>query len=343
MAAKKVTIREVAEKAGVSAMTVSNVLAGRNGFNGATADAVREAAHRLGYRPNAAARAMARQRFGSVALLLGTAESSSVIPRMLLEGIGQALSLSDFHLVVARIDDDRLTDPSYVPHILREWMADGLLINYHARLPPRMIELIRSQHLPAIWINSKHAHDCVYPDDWGASAEATRRLIALGHRRIAYVDYSTPANEQPWHYSAPDREGGYLEVMRAAGLPPRVVRFPRRLPPAEQLTFTRAWLGAPDRPTATLSYNPHSAEMIVHAAGLLGLAIPRDHSVMTFDVRVLQSLGVEIGFMELPEAQIGATAVANLKRKIASPRLELPPVAVPLRFVEGTTLGGCRG
>ena len=83
-----------------------------------------------------------------------------------------------------------------------------------------------------MWVNAKFEVDCVYPDDYGAAKSATRQLIELGHRRIAFVHFINPLfgatfeeSRPRFHYSVEDRAFGYRDAMREAGLSPRVAHL----------------------------------------------------------------------------------------------------------------------
>jgi LacI family transcriptional regulator len=336
----EIKLSDVARQAGVSMMTVSNVLAERGGFNAETAENVRKAARKLGYRPNTAARAMAQRRFGSFALLLGQAPRTSPLPPALLEGVEDGLAENGEHLVVARLPDAKLTDPDYVPAILRDWMSDGLLVNYHVNVPERMVELIEQTRLPAIWINVKRDHDAVRPDDAGMAAEVTRRLLDLGHRRIAYADLNTPIGEQPEHYSSLDRREGYRRTMESAGLAPAFVGRPAGC--EDYSGLVGAVLARRGRPTAVVTYDAFEASCFLHVATLRGLAVPRDLSVATFGAASPQVLDWKLATMLIHEREVGLQAVCMLREKVTAPATPHPTQALQGTFLVGGTVAARR-
>jgi LacI family transcriptional regulator len=338
MAGEKV--EAIAREVGVSPRTVQRILSeplrDRRPTIVRRAERIRELALAMNYRPNAAARATRKGRFGNVALVLSAAgEGRSTLPDGLLAGITHALDERNLHLTVARLADERLTDAAYVPKILREWMCDGLLINYNKRVPNRMVDLLERYHLPSIWLNCKRDSDCAYPDDLAAGREATRRLLALGHRRIAYVSYSYKT--ESLHYSELDRRDGYLAAMQEAGLTPESLdRY--NSPSATFAQRTETWAGIlarPDRPTAAISYG--LPEHIVRAAERVGLAIPQDLSLVAFAGQVA-FVGEEVATMLVPDAEVGRAGVEMLLEKIGTPQAALAPRAIPFGFAEGRTL-----
>ena len=218
------TIKDVARASGVSAQTVWRILNGKNKNNNEnTAQRVVSAADELGYRANSSAKAMRSGRFGSVALLLSEYSGLSLLPVERREGIQDVLGEQEINLILSRFSNDALTNQERLPRILREIMADGLLINYNANLPQPMVDIISQYQIPAVWINSRQPADCVYPDDRDAGrGSAAKRLLTLGHRRIGFA-YAAPTS----HYSFAERIAGYEEVMQESRhLPTRLVPVP---------------------------------------------------------------------------------------------------------------------
>jgi LacI family transcriptional regulator len=331
-----VTIHEIAAQVGLSAKSVSRILRDENAPHRAeTRERVRAVARELGYRANGSARAMRSRRAGSVALLLSTLGYRSVLPDPLREGIQAALAQSRLHLLVAALPDAQLTDEAYLPQVVREWAADGLLINYNADVPPGLPALIARHNIPSVWINAKRNGDCVHPDDFGAAWEATTRLIALGHRRIGFVEFGGVT-----HYSANDRIEGCRAALAQARLAPPAI-FDGGGPPQTRAERARAWLRRPagERPTAVFVYGAGLAPPILYAAATCGLRVPDDLSVVTFEAEPDASVGRRIDTWVLPEEAMGRAAVGVLLDKVKEPARALPPIALPAVHIPGDTLG----
>ena len=324
------TLKDIAVAAGVDAMTVSRGLRGEGRMAPATRKRVLETARRLGYKPNAAARAVVRGRFDAVALVLGSFEEShSILPMGLLHGISDALAEDGSRLIVSRIGDDKLTDPAFVPDILTDLCSDGLLINYNTHIPPRMAELVEQHRIPSVWINSKYAANCVYPDDTGAAREATERLIGRGHRRILYLNLSGAA-----HYSAADREAGYKTAMKAADLAPWVAGgFSAE--PVDLIETIEGLLAGRDLPTAVLCYS--GKETAAARRALITLGDAEGTCVVTgFHDMPITTLDGAFPTVLLPEAEMGRRAVAMLRKLIAEPLTAQAPEVVPCGWVGGS-------
>lgn len=326
------TIRSIAEATGLSNQTVSYVLGNKaHLFRVETQELVRSTAERLGYRPNASARAVRSGRANAIALLLSTETGrSSVFPEF-LSGVESVAHAHGVHLIVTALPDDQLTDPQFAPKMLREYMADGLLINYFRQIPPALEDLVVGHRIPSIWTNARRAADCVFPDDFGASRAATRDLIAQGHRRIAYADctHDHPLDPAYDHYSAFDRLGGYVQAMRDAGLPTQEFLPPRRLEGQAVPKALGEWLAGPDRPTAVLTYCDVDAFGLLQAAPRLRLELPQDPALVTFtESSSLVATLAPVTVLPIPFRELGRVAVEMLRTKIAAPATALPPYPV---------------
>jgi LacI family transcriptional regulator len=350
------TLKDIADRTRLSVRTVSQILNRGNAgaYRAETAHRVNEAARRLGYRPNALARAIRLGHFGNIALLLSVHRGRSYLSPETLHGIVQGLREQELHLTVAELPDAELTDAGFVPRILREWCCDGLLVNYTDSIPERMIELIEQSRQPAVWLNRKQDHDCVYPDDFAIGRQATEQLLEAGHRRIAYLDWGAGWKQlAAAHYSQRDRQAGYVKAMKDAGLAPQPIRredsevqmAPRQ---ARQVLGDAldGLLADDDRPTAFVTYSPDFARRVAGAARERSLRIPADLSLVTTCAGQGPTLedGTPISAAVVPEREYGREGVAALLEKVAAPQKRLAPRPVaPGKFAQGQTLAPPRG
>ena len=329
-----VTIKQVAERSGLSIVTVSQILNGKEeAYRLVTRERVQKAAREMGYRANTSARAMRTGRYGCVAFLLSSEPYRSVFSPALFDGIHDGLAERGLHLTPAKLPDAQLTSEGFVPKMLREYFVDGMLINYNAAIPPEMIALIHKHNLPSVWINSKHESDCIYPNDLLAGRQAAEHLLALGHTRIAFADYPSST-----HYSNADRYAGYESAMQAAGLAPRLVRADGK-DTTQSIWEAKmaAWLSGEDRPSAVLCQGPSAAYPLRFAAQAAGIQVPKHLSLVTFYDRLADDTGLEITTWQIPDYALGRQAVEMLQAKIEQPQDALPPVAVPFTLLEGAS------
>jgi LacI family transcriptional regulator len=320
------TLKQIAERTNLSIPTVSEILNNKKRlYNSDTRTRVFEVAKEMGYRPNESARSIQSGRFGAIALFQSSDERRNSLPGSLLYSIEEILSKNNLLLTLASVTDNQLADETFIPQILRILAVDGLVINYIAGFPERLVSMV---------------HDCVYPNDVAAARTATDHLVRLGHQKIAFVDYTFGREySNPVHYSRYDRSQGYTEIMERAGLQPWDLRDQFDIRMENRMAFSLQWLRAPVRPTAVIAYNWETAIPLVAAALSLGLRVPEDLSVIAFHDHVANELGRNIDTMVLPQFEMGRLAITRILEKIEDPSLIFPPKSVALEFQKGWSTG----
>lgn len=338
-AQKIATMKDVALRADVHHSSVSVVLNGSSssaGVSGATRQRILDAAEELGYRRNVSAYTVRTGRFGNVALLLSVKRGHSYLPPTLLAGLQESLTQHDMTLTVCHVPDEMLVESSALPKILRERMCDGLIIDYNKDIPLPMVESIERHRIPAVWINSQQACDCVYPDDFEAGVQATQHLLDLGHRRIAYADFATPAADEPTqHYSRQERREGYRATMRARSLEAIVwggEPFYR-----DQIDYCHRLLAVPNPPTAIIGYADWAMQGLSYAAAALGYRVPHDLSVVSFGPEQVEYMCNPLTMLIEPQEKIAQCATRMLIEKIDNSALSLEPKAIHFTLQEGNS------
>ncbi|WP_145446429.1 LacI family DNA-binding transcriptional regulator [Mucisphaera calidilacus] len=322
-------MEDLAKRLGVTKMTVSRAMRSDSPVNKETRRRVLEAAEEMGYRPNSAAKAMGSGKFGNVALVTGDNPYYSLMPPMMLRGLDGALAEANVHLTCSHFTNEQLTNSKFVPKIAKSLFVDGMLISYNAKIPARMIELIEECRSPTVWINSRHDHDCVRPDDSQAASAATRSLLELGHTRCAFVipHRNVARPDEPEHYSEIDRIEGYRKEIASAGLTPLIIGDPNpeQLPEnGRNVKELSEHFRHPERPTAVVCYSMVQATRVYAAVLLAGLRIPEDVSLVTFDGEMPGLVPLPIDAMVVPEYAIGQAAGLAMLEKITSPDKPIP-------------------
>jgi LacI family transcriptional regulator len=334
-----VTAQMVAQRAGVSQGVVSKVLHGSTGnirMSQDTAERVRQAAQELGYRPNGAARAMRKGRFNAIGLLFASRINEAALNPLAMWAIQKQMMERNHHLTMAPLPDEKLVQEGAVPHVLKDWSVDGLLVSYTYNSPEPLVQMLAKHRVSAIWMNRKMAADCVYLDDYTSASWATQELLRHGHKRITYVSFRPVGG----HYSAADRQAGYEQAMASAGLGTDLfVMPPEHNKDGLQLPFLLKWLQRPDRPTGIFTYGDAEAAILLMAAARLGIRVPEDLSITSVLNSTVPVAGVRISGAEVRHVQMGERAVELLLKRIDDPSTPLDPVAVAPRLVEGDTAG----
>lgn len=328
------SVKEVAMKSGYSVPAVYLALSGKGRLSETARQRILDSARELRFRPNAAARAMGRGRFNAIALLGSYDGHFSPISSRVLVAAQRKAATYDLQLNLAMLRDEEITSEQRMPKILSELSVDGILLNYINKVPPRMVQLVDELAMPAIWINVKRDHDCIFPDDFEGVLRGTRHLLEMGHSRIAYMSALDSD-----HYSVEDRRGGYIAAMQQAGHQPLLFEFGDRPQRAELYAWIRSRLSGKDAPTAVVIYEHELAQAVLWQAMVMGLDVPGDLSVLY--ISELSSIPGEKSptMMRLPQYKIGREAVDLVRRKVDQPGEQLPAVRVPLDWVPGETAG----
>jgi DNA-binding LacI/PurR family transcriptional regulator len=319
-------IYDIAREAGVSITTVSNILNNKGRFKPETVARVLEAVERLKYRPNFAAKSLAARRTNTVALsALLTPESFDPLNLQYFGAIAQAISRSGFNFLL-HISHDQASFEGFVA----AGLCDGWLLMMVRRRDER-ISLLRELGIPVVTIgrpDEPEDMDMVDTDFEQTARLALEHLLALGHRRIAYI-----AEPPDFAYSA-IRLNAYLKLLREYGLEEN----------AERVAETDGTEAGTVRALETLwTRSPRITAIITHDIPALtvlrvlkewGLRIPQDVSVIGCSDSPLAALAdPPLTTINLYVERIAEAAAEALARRLQEP--EAPParVLIPARLV----------
>ena len=308
-----VTIKDIAKVAGVSHTTVSRALHSSPEISVKTASRIRQIAAQLGYVPNSVARGLKTNR----SRVLGVIVRRIVDPYIseLLQGIEEVLRAEGYSLFLAASQRDPELEKK-IAQAMSERRVDGAIICSTEVSEEHRRQLERFG-VPTVLINNQAADDgtySVYHDDIFGSQEMTRHLIALGHRRIAYL-----GNAHAGRLTA-FRLQGYTQAMSAAGLPvlpELVVEAPNGLPQGGAIG-AQSLLELAEPPTAIFCYNDMIAIGAIQALQGAGLRIPSDCSVAGFDnIDLAAYVTPPLTTFDQPKLELGRQAAQMMLRLLA--------------------------
>lgn len=281
---RRVTINDIAKRAGVSIGAVSFALNGRKGVSDETRERVLRVAEELNWAPASAARSLAEAKTNTYGLVLARdPQTLSIEPFYMrfLAGVEAELSKRATGLllqVVGSPEDDLET--------LKRWRAerrvDGVLLVDIAVDDPRVAWCSEPGGLPAVVVGDPGMAgrlSCVWTDDVTSMREAVAHLAALGHRRIGRV-----AGIRAFMHTR-IRDSAFLAVTQQLGVEAQLLRADYG--PESGRLATEAALRATDRPTALIYDNDVMAVAGLGVAHELGLAVPGDVSIIAWDDSVL--------------------------------------------------------
>lgn len=329
------TIRDVAERAGVSKSLVSLVLRGSDQVRPERRQAVLAAVEELGYRPNAAARSLSERRTRTVGVLLNDMRNPWFVE--LLDGLNSRLHDSGMHMLLAdghlnrRIGGD-------LTRTFTDLRVDGLIAV--GTLPPSETLRTAAAQIPTVVAGAREPAlprvDVVANDDEHGARLATEHFIGLGHRRIAHIAGQGVVGEL--------RRRSFETVMREHGLARMAIVEQGDLTEEGGYRAMVRLLGARERPTAVFAFNDIACVGALSAAEELGLQVPRDLSLAGYDNTYLARLRhLWLTTVDNASHDVGRRAAQHLLDRIAHPTAPSRTVlATPTLEVRGTT-GAPRG
>jgi LacI family transcriptional regulator len=332
-----VTIHDVAKHAGVSSMTASRVVNQRHHVSGEMRERVMASVRALGYKPNLAARAA---RSGNLQIgLLYSNPNSSNLSAFLMGAFLQAGKLG-YQLLV----EPTATHPTHIAAVrkLVEHRVEALILPPPLCDDEEILRMLRKRGVTAVaFTTAKPRSDtsAVLIDDYKGAAMMTERLIALGHRDIAFVRGDMK------HSTAVRREEGFRAAMADAEIEVR----PEWIVDGDftyrgGLEAGRRLLDAKVRPSAVFASNDDMATAILAVAHGLGLAIPGDVSVAGFDdTPVATAVWPELATIHQPIADMAAQAILlaleGLRRRREGEAASIMHRHADLELVERASIG----
>lgn len=321
------TLKDVAARAGVSVATVARVLRDDPTLvvRAATRERVLAAAAALDYQPHPSARALRTGRTGTLALFLPDPRNFMWDP--MIWAVERMAAERSYLVVVADAHGPAL-DPEQLRRLVLERRIDGLLVAF-ATVDDELVAQIAGRGLPLLPVNSRsdNVDGSVTMDDEAGSQRAIEHLVALGHRRIAYLGgrRDTDVGRR--------REAGVRAAFAAAGLPIDA----RRIVAGDFSERTAERLAASllaEEPTAIYTANLPTAFGVHSVLVRAGMRIPGDISLMTMDDHpVLDHTAPPLTAVRMPMEEMGALGVQMLieaveGRPIRHVRTATPPSLV---------------
>jgi LacI family transcriptional regulator len=328
-ASQRLTIRQIADLAGVSIATVSRVLNGRGDVSDETREFVSQVIRENGYTANRNARSLSAGRTGLVGILVPLVYPAYF--SAILAGAAEALSAENLQIVLSPTGHEHDREVSVLDRL--HGLTDGALIilpeesseelerlldgGYHFVVLDPLMPL--DERIPSV----SAAHT-------SGADQAMRHLLGLGHRRIAQI-----TGPRGW-LATEDRRRGYRAALAAAGIlpdPALEVEAEPEIPPGR--VAADYLLDLPEPPTAIFAFNDNIAIGAIQAARARGLSVPEDLSIVGFDdVEHATIVTPALTTVRQPLAEMGRTAVSLLMRLLLErQRVEALHVELATRLV----------
>ncbi len=314
-----VTIKHVASDAGVSLQTVSRVINNEPNVRPAMKERVQASIDKLGYVPSIAAQRMSGSRSYLIMAINDrertiadwrARQGSDWVDQMLLGGMLKCAELG-YRMIFELVD-------THSDHVERELGAtiaalqpDGVILTPPHSDNPQITGLLADHAIPFARIGSIAPGPgfAMTMGDQASAVGATDHLIALGHRRIAFIAGSDEYNLSGW------RRQGYVEAMAAAGLDGETYCMAGDFSYDSGADAARRLLAMDPPPTAIIASSDQMALAALDTITARGLSVPDDVSLVSFDnTPVTRFTTPQLTAVDQPIAATFARAVELLDR-----------------------------
>ncbi len=281
---RRVTLKEVALRSGVSYQTVSKVINGQVQVTSETEARIWQAVRDLNYRPNYTARSLRSQRSFTIGYSWRPSPPDQANPILdaFLQSMFHAAELSGYYLLCFPYHNDSQRQIESYRELMETRRVDGFVLSGVEYNDPRVL-LLLEQHFPFVAFgrsNPELRFPSIDVDGGYGLRLATEHLLAQGHRRIAALAW--PEESRVGN----NRMEGYFTAMRAAGiepLPEWIRRGEGRYVFGYQATRELLSLPQDRRPTALVGLNDYMAIGAIKAAQDAGLTVGSQFAVTGFD------------------------------------------------------------
>lgn len=278
---RKLSMRDVGQKANVSAATVSRALRNPEQVSPRTVEKVRKAAEELGYVYNVTARDILEGRSTVIGLLVPT--SSSTLFGETIHGVQDVTTKAGFSVIQGATKYDDINEEKLIKSLLERRVHSLILTGVTYRNEELLRRLVKDQwtRIVMVWEKPKSELGISYVgiDNRYAAEQMTDHLINLGHRRIGIIIGPFSRTARVKH-----RLEGYCDALEKAGIAfdPELVmeRRPDLLEGREAMDML---MNLKDRPTAVFAASDLFAIGALKAAKQLGMSVPEDVSIAGFD------------------------------------------------------------
>ena len=311
----KATIDDVAKLAGVSIKTVSRVVNREPNVREQTREKVESAIMRLNYRPNKAAQNLASHHSRLFVLIYDDPSayeipSAGFIIRM-QGGALRACRTANYELLIHPCRYRSKDVGAELRGLIEQVRPDGIVLAAPLSNVPRVVEAIAATGTPFVRVSPGKANGSslvVATNDREASAEMTRYLASLGHKRIAFI------KGHPGHKAVGNRFRGYLDGLRDSGLEAcdaLIAKGDNSIRSGEAAAVELLEKDKP--PTAIFAANDDMAAGVIRVADRLGIKVPGQLSVAGCDdIALAQQIYPALTTINQPLAKMAEAAVLML-------------------------------
>lgn len=310
-----VTIKDIAEKTGVSLATVSRVLNNSGYVKQETRESIMKAIRELDYTPSAVARSLSKSETNIIGVVVP--DINNPFFGEVIKGITSIADKENLHIILYDTDEN-ISKEFKALKLLREQRIEGVIItptSDNNEFNSEYLSMLENMGIPIVLIDRdvKYSNfDGVFIDNIKGAYEGTEALIRSGHKKIAII--SGPKTSKPGR----DRFRGYKKAMAM-----------NKIDIADNYVFygdyklqsgyeiTKEILKMKDRPTAIFACNNMMSLGCIKALYEEDIKIPEDMALVGFDeVEILNVIGVKVSVISRPTGEMGKVAMNILIDKL---------------------------
>ena len=328
-----VSIKDIARVAGVSHSTVSRALRNSPLIPQSTSLRIQRIAEEMGYSASAIGRGLVKGRTEAIGVVVTSI--SDPFNGEVVAGLEEAANQRGYSVILATsqgLPDREIS----VVRAFQSRRVDGIIVA-SSRVGSNYANLLADLQIPVVLLNNQHPDEFVYSvriDNRRGAFEATNHLIALDHKRIAYLGDRHGLN------SDTERREGFQQAMQESGLPVPahfLLCGDGKMDLAMQAAF-ELFQGTQTKPTAILCYNDMTAVGVMEAAKRIPLRLPEELSIVGFDdIQVAALLTPGLTTVRQPKRQLGMRAMNLLLKLLDGEETERSLVLPGELVIRGST------
>ncbi|NMM65424.1 LacI family transcriptional regulator [Clostridium sp. P21] len=310
-----VTIKDIAQKSGVSLTTVSRVLNSSGYVKEETRKKVLSAIKELNYTPSAIARSLSKNKTNTIGVVIP--EINNEFYGEIIKGISEVADEYNLNMILCNTDNNIEKEVKALK-LLKEQRIEGIIIT-----PTSVEDDFNSEYLitieqlgiPIVLVDGhvKYADfSGAFVDNIKGAYDSTDALIKAGHRKIGIITGRMNSD------AAQNRLKGYKKALALNDIP-FDERYVFKGDYSEKLAYklTKEMLSMENRPTAVFASSNRMTIGCIKAITEEGLKVPDDMALIGFDrIDILNSLGMNISFVDGPTIELGTIAMKILIENI---------------------------
>ena len=334
---KSVRLKDIAERAGVSTVTVSKALSGQKGMSDEVREKIHALADEMGYIPSVSHKGDNNSKSYTIGVVMSEQNSSeyNTFYNRLHQQVAQIAMERGCYTMLEVISEENQKE-HILPHLLTDNKVDGIL--YIGRLEGDYLDYIKSRtNIPSVnldFCNHSDDEDAVISDSYNGAYCLTNYLFDMGHKDIAFVGTVLSSG------AITDRYFGYRKSLLEHGSEYReewvINDRDKETGVIDSVNFFRL---PKKMPTAFVCNCDLTASILIKKLGEQGFRVPEDISVVGFDNYVFPGMcDVKITTYGVDTYEMGRNAILNLIRKISKERYRHGIMILEGHMIEGESV-----